>query len=199
MKSALKSGLLALAATALPAVAYAHPATGEAAGFSHGFAHPMSGVDHILAMVMVGVFAFQLGGRATWLVPATFVLVMALGGALGVAGINVPFVEIGIALSVVVLGAVVAFNVKAPLAAALGVVGLFAIFHGHAHGAEMPENATGAAYAAGFMIATAFLHLAGLALGYVVGRAGERQGAFVTRAAGGIAALSGIVILAGLI
>ncbi|MGZ2486543.1 urease accessory protein [Rhizobium pisi] len=199
MKSALKSGLLALAAIALPAAASAHPAIGEAAGFSHGFAHPISGLDHILAMVMVGVFAFQLGGRATWLVPATFVLVMALGGALGVAGINVPFVEIGIALSVVVLGAVVAFNVKAPLAAALGVVGLFAIFHGHAHGAEMPENATGAAYAAGFMIATAFLHLAGLALGYVVGRAGERQGAFVTRAAGGIAALSGIVILAGLI
>ncbi|MBB3137127.1 urease accessory protein [Rhizobium pisi] len=199
MKSALKSGLLALAAIALPAAASAHPAIGEAAGFSHGFAHPISGLDHILAMVMVGVFAFQLGGRATWLVPATFVLVMALGGALGVAGINVPFVEIGIALSVVVLGAVVAFNVKAPLAAALGVVGLFAIFHGHAHGAEMPENATGAAYAAGFMIATALLHVAGLALGYVVGRAGERQGAFVTRAAGGIAALSGIVILAGLI
>ena len=199
MKSALKSGLLALAAIALPAAASAHPAIGEAAGFSHGFAHPLSGLDHILAMVMVGVFAFQLGGRATWLVPATFVLVMALGGALGVAGINVPFVEIGIALSVVVLGAVVAFNVKAPLAAALGVVGLFAIFHGHAHGAEMPENATGAAYAAGFMIATALLHVAGLALGYVVGRAGERQGAFVTRAAGGIAALSGIVILAGLI
>jgi len=199
MKSALKSGLLALAAIALPAAASAHPAIGEAAGFSHGFAHPISGLDHILAMVMVGVFAFQLGGRATWLVPATFVLVLALGGALGVAGINVPFVEIGIALSVVVLGAVVAFNVKAPLAAALGVVGLFAIFHGHAHGAEMPENATGAAYAAGFMIATALLHVAGLALGYVVGRAGERQGAFVTRAAGGIAALSGIVILAGLI
>ena len=199
MKSALKSGLLALAAIALPAAASAHPAIGEAAGFSHGFAHPISGLDHILAMVMVGVFAFQLGGRATWLVPATFVLVMALGGALGVAGINVPFVEIGIALSVVVLGAVVAFNVKAPLAAALGVVGLFAIFHGHAHGAEMPENATGAAYAAGFMIATALLHVAGLALGYVVGRAGERQGAFVRRAAGGIAALSGIVILAGLI
>ncbi|MGO7962328.1 HupE/UreJ family protein [Rhizobium ruizarguesonis] len=195
MKSAIKSGLLALAAAALPAVASAHPAIGEAAGFSHGFAHPISGLDHVLAMVMVGVFAFQLGGRATWLVPTTFVLVMALG----VAGIAVPFVEIGIALSVVVLGAVVALNVKAPLAAALGVIGVFAIFHGHAHGAEMPENAAGAAYAAGFMIATALLHLAGLALGYVIGRAGERQGVFVTRTAGGIAAIAGVGLLAGLI
>ncbi|MBX5087753.1 HupE/UreJ family protein [Rhizobium lentis] len=199
MKSALKSGLLALAAIALPAVASAHPAVGEAAGFSHGFVHPMSGLDHVLAMVMVGVFAFQLGGRAAWLMPTTFVLIMALGGVLGVAGINVPFVETGIALSVVVLGAVVAFNVKAPLAASLGVVGLFAVFHGHAHGSEMPENATGAAYAAGFMIATALLHVAGLVLGYLVGRAGEGQGAFVTRAAGGIAAISGIGILAGMI
>lgn len=199
MKSAIKSGLLALAAAALPAVASAHPAIGEAAGFSHGFTHPISGLDHILAMVMVGVFAFQLGGRATWLVPATFVLVMALGGGLGVAGINVPFVETGIALSVVVLGAAIALNVKAPLAAALGTVGLFALFHGHAHGAEMPENVTGVAYAAGFMIATTLLHIAGLALGNIVGRAGERQGAFVTRAAGSIAAISGVGILAGLI
>ncbi|MBX5159131.1 HupE/UreJ family protein [Rhizobium sp. NZLR3b] len=199
MKSALKSGLLALAAAALPAVAYAHTGVGQTSGFIHGFSHPVSGLDHILAMVMVGVFAFQLGGRAIWLVPTTFVLVMAFGGALGVAGVNVPFVETGIALSVVVLGAIVALNVKAPTAVAMGVVGLFAIFHGHAHGAEMPENAAGAAYAAGFMMATALLHVGGLALGYVIGRAGERQGVFVTRAAGGIAAISGVGILAGLI
>lgn len=199
MKSAFKSSLLALAAIALPAVASAHPAIGEAAGFSHGFAHPISGLDHILAMVMVGVFAFQLGGRAVWLVPTTFVLVMALGGLLGVSGINVPFVETGIALSVVVLGAVVAFNVKAPLAAAAGIIGLFAIFHGHAHGAEMPENAAGGAYAAGFMVATALLHAAGLALGYAVGHAGKRQGVLVTRTAGSIAALAGVGLLSGLI
>ncbi|ARQ62469.1 UNVERIFIED_ORG: urease accessory protein [Rhizobium etli] len=199
MKSALKSGLLALAAVALPAVASAHPAVGEAAGFSHGFAHPLSGLDHVLAMVMVGVLAFQLGGRALWLLPATFIMVMAIGGALGVAGVNVPFVEIGIAFSVIVLGTVVALNVRAPLAAALGMVGFFAIFHGHAHGAEMPEDAAGAAYAAGFMIATALLHVAGLSLGYVISRAGERQGVFVTRAAGGIATIAGVGILAGLI
>ncbi|WP_064685249.1 HupE/UreJ family protein [Rhizobium bangladeshense] len=199
MKPALKSGLLALAAVALPAVASAHPAVGEAAGFSHGFAHPLSGLDHVLAMVMVGVLAFQLGGRALWLLPAAFVMVMAIGGALGVTGVNVPFVEAGIALSVIVLGAVVALNVRAPLAAALGMVGFFAIFHGHAHGAEMPEDAAGAAYAAGFMIATGLLHVAGLSLGYVIGRAGERQGVFVTRAAGGIATIAGVGILSGLI
>ncbi|MBP2449330.1 HupE/UreJ family protein [Rhizobium leguminosarum] len=199
MKSALKSGLLALAAAGLPAVAYAHTGVGQTSGFVHGFSHPVSGLDHILAMVMVGVFAFQLGGRATWLVPTSFVLVMALGGALGVAGVNVPFVETGIALSVIVLGAIVALNVKAPTAVAMGVVGIFAIFHGHAHGAEMPDDAAGAAYAAGFMIATAVLHAAGLGLGYVIGRAGKRQGAFVTRAAGSVAAIAGVGILAGVI
>jgi urease accessory protein len=191
--------LLALAAVAAPAVAYAHTGVGDTSGFVHGFSHPISGLDHILAMVMVGVFAFQLGGRATWLVPTTFVLVMAVGGGLGIAGINVPFVELGIALSVVVLGAIVALNVKASTAVAMGLVGLFAIFHGHAHGAEMPENAAGAAYAAGFMIATAVLHAVGLGLGFMIGRAGERHGTFAVRTAGGVAAVAGVGILAGMI
>jgi len=199
MKSIFKSGALALAAAALPAVAYAHTGVGETAGFVHGFSHPISGLDHILAMVMVGVLALQLGGRAVWAVPTTFVLVMALGGALGIAGINVPFVEIGIALSVIVLGAIVALNIRASTAVAMGIVGLFAIFHGHAHGAEMPENAGGAAYAAGFMIATALLHMAGLGLGFLIARFGERQGAFVIRTAGSLAAVAGVGILAGLI
>lgn len=199
MKSIFKSGALALAAAALPTVAYAHTGVGETAGFVHGFSHPISGLDHILAMVMVGVLALQLGGRAVWAVPTTFVLVMALGGALGIAGINVPFVEIGIALSVIVLGAIVALNIRASTAVAMGIVGLFAIFHGHAHGAEMPENAGGAAYAAGFMIATALLHMAGLGLGFLIARFGERQGAFVIRTAGSLAAVAGVGILAGLI
>jgi urease accessory protein len=199
MRQSLKSGLLALIAAAIPAAAYAHPAIGEAAGFSHGFAHPMTGLDHVLAMVMVGVLAFQLGGRATWLLTATFVLVMAFGGALGMAGVNVPFVEIGIALSVIVLGAVVALNIKAPVAAAMAVVGLFAVFHGHAHGAEMPENAAGITYAVGFMMATAILHMAGLALGFAIGRGGERSGFLATRLAGGFATIAGVGILTGLI
>lgn len=199
MKSAFKTGLIAMAAAALPAVAYAHTGVGDTSGFVHGFSHPISGLDHILAMVMVGVFAFQLGGRAIWMLPATFVLVMAAGGALGIAGISIPFVETGIALSVIVLGAIVALNVKAPVAVAMGIVGLFAIFHGHAHGAEMPENAGGAAYAAGFMIATALLHVAGLGLGLGIARISEKRGSFVVRTAGGLAAVAGIGILTGLI
>ena len=131
--------LIAAPLALLPTLALAHTGVGETSGFSHGFMHPVSGLDHILAMVLVGIFAWQLGGRALWAVPATFVLVMAVGGGLGIVGIDIPFVEVGIGLSVVVLGAIVAFGVKAPVAVAMAVVGLFAIFHGHAHGAEMPH------------------------------------------------------------
>ena len=194
------SPILALAALAalVPSVASAHTGVGATAGFAHGFLHPLTGLDHVLAMVMVGVFACQLGGRALWLVPATFVGVMALGGALGVAGIGVPFVETGIALSVIVLGAVVALRVKAPTALAMAVVGLFAIFHGHAHGSEMPENAAGAAYGLGFMLATPLLHTAGIGMGVLLGWATERKGALVTRAAGAAAAVAGVALLAGI-
>lgn len=189
---------LAVIAT-MPSIAFAHTGVGDTSGFMHGFGHPISGLDHILAMVMVGVFAYQLGGRAMWLVPTTFVLVMAFGGALGVLGVPVPFVEVGIALSVIVLGAIVALNVKAPIAGAMGIVGLFAIFHGHAHGAEMPEDAGGIAYAAGFMIATALLHALGIALGFAIGKAGERGGRVVVQSVGGIAALAGVGLLTGVI
>ena len=197
LKSALRA--LALAGALLPTAAFAHTGIGETSGFMHGFSHPVSGLDHILAMVMVGVFACELGGRALWLVPATFVLVMAGGGALGVAGIDVPFVEIGIALSVIVLGAVIALGIKAPTAVAMGLVGLFAIFHGHAHGAEMPEDAGGLAYAAGFMIATALLHIVGIGIGFLIGRIGQRYGAMVVRSAGGLAAIAGVGLLTGIL
>jgi urease accessory protein len=183
----------------VPSVAFAHTGVGDTLGFVHGFSHPLSGLDHVLAMVMVGVLAWQLGGRAVWIVPMTFVLVMALGGALGMMGVAVPFVETGIVLSVIVLGAVVALGIQAPVAIAAGIVGLFAIFHGHAHGAEMPAAAGGMAYAAGFMIATATLHAAGLASGYLIEKIGDRHGTFATRAAGGIASLAGVGLLTGLI
>ena len=183
----------------LPAAASAHTGVGQTSGFGYGFGHPVSGLDHILAMVMVGVFAWLLGGRARWLVPATFVLVMAAGGGLGILGIHVPFVEAGIALSVIVLGAVVALGVKAPVAVAMGIVGLFAIFHGYAHGAEMPENAGGLAYAAGFMLATALLHALGIGIGFAIGKVSERYGTYVVRGAGGLATLAGIGILTGAI
>ena len=153
----------------MPSIASAHTGVGDTAGFSHGFLHPLTGLDHVLAMVMVGIFAWQLGGRALWLVPTTFVALMAVGVALGVTGIGVPFVEAGIALSVIVLGAIVALRVRAPVAAAMAVVGLFAIFHGHAHGSEMPESAADIAYGMGFMLATALLHAAGIGLGFLIG------------------------------
>jgi urease accessory protein len=180
----------------LPTAAFAHPAIGDAHGFVQGLAHPLGGLDHILAMVAVGVFAWQLGGRALWAVPTTFVLVMALGGILGITGVAVPGVEIGIAASVIVLGAIVAFRVKASVALAMGLVALFAIFHGHAHGTEMPLAAVSVPYGFGFMFATMLLHLAGIALGFAIGRAGESYGRLGYRFAGGLVALAGIAILA---
>lgn len=198
-KSAAWSFLFALLGALLPSVASAHTGVGGTAGFSHGFLHPFTGLDHVLAMVMVGIFAWQLGGRALWLVPTAFVALMAVGGALGVAGIGMPFVETGIALSVVVLGAVVALRLRAPVAVAMAVVGLFAIFHGHAHGSEMPESAAGIAYGLGFMLATAMLHAAGVGLGFLIGWASEGKGAIVARSAGAAAALAGVAILTGLI
>ncbi|MCW5712996.1 MAG: HupE/UreJ family protein [Bauldia sp.] len=189
---------LTAALVLLPSVAFAH--TGDhSSGLAHGFAHPITGLDHILAMVMVGIFAWQLGGRAVWLVPATFVVVMALGGVLGISGVEVPFVEIGIALSVVVLGAAVAFGAKAPLAAAMALVGFFAIFHGHAHGMEMPGDAGRLAYGIGFMLGTALLHLGGIAIGIVIGRLADRNGPAVTRAAGALVGAAGVGILTGII
>jgi urease accessory protein len=195
MASGLVKSSLAAAIALMPAVAFAHTGIGNTNGFLHGFGHPLSGLDHILAMLMVGIFAWQLGGRALWLVPITFVGIMAIGGTLGIADIGVPFVEIGIALSVVVLGAVVAFNVKAPVAAAMGMVGLFAIFHGHAHGAEISADASGVAYAAGFLIATALLHLAGISAGFLIAKTGQHYGSMVMRLTGGLTTVAGVALL----
>jgi urease accessory protein len=186
--------LAGAAALLAPSAALAHTGHGDAVGFVSGFGHPVGGLDHVLAMVMVGLFAWRLGGRALWAAPATFVLVMAAGGALGAAGIALPFVETGIALSVVVLGAMVAFGAKAPLAGVVGLVGAFAVFHGYAHGAEMPAAASGLAYAGGFMLATALLHAAGLGFGFLIG---GLRGGLVARVVGGLSAVAGVAILAG--
>ena len=180
-----------------PTAAFAHVGVGSTSGFVHGFMHPLSGLDHQLAMILVGVFAYQLGGRALWLVPLTFVSVMALGGFLGVMGIPVPFVEVGIALSVIVLGAIVAFGVKAPVAAAMAAVGFFAIFHGHAHGSEMPLDASGFEYGLGFMLASAALHTVGIGLGFLIGMSSKPFGNSVYRLAGGVASVAGIGLLLG--
>lgn len=196
MRTALKLGALTLAGALLPAAALAHTGIGAAGGFAHGFWHPIGGLDHVLAMVAVGAFAVRLGGRAVWLVPTAFVAMMAAGGFAGVERIQLPFVETGIALSVVVLGLAVAFHWKLPVAAASALVGLFAIFHGHAHGSEMPVDASGLGYAAGFMLATASLHVAGIGLGLAVGRVGARS-RLALQASGGVMALAGVALLSG--
>jgi len=187
--------LLAVAIMLVPGAAFAHTGHGEAAGFAYGFMHPLGGLDHLLAMVAIGLFAGGLGGRAMWLVPASFISVMALGGVLGIANLPVPHVEIAIAASVAILGAIIALGVKAPVAVAMGLAGLFAVFHGYAHGAEMPADGSGLAYGLGFMSATALLHVSGLALGLLFGALGEARGRAFYRVAGVAIALAGAGLL----
>lgn len=178
-------------------IAEAHPGHGKAGGLAQGFLHPFGGLDHVLAMVAVGLLAARLGGRALWLVPLAFLGMMGAGGALGAAGVALPFVESGIALSVVVLGLCVASGLALPKAAAAALAGLFAVFHGYAHGAEMPESAAGLAYGAGFVGASLILHLAGLGLGLALGRAAPDRTLGMARAAGGAMALAGMAMLGG--
>ena len=135
---------------------------GEAAGFLGGFRHPISGLDHVLAMVSVGLWGAQLGAPAIWLLPVVFPMVMAFGGFLGLAGVPLPGVEIAIALSAVLLGLAVAKEARPPLAVAAALVGFFAIFHGHAHGTELPAGQSGILYSIGFVVATGLLHLTGI-------------------------------------
>jgi urease accessory protein len=143
----------------------AHAEHGGGSGLLDGLAHPVSGLDHLVAMVAVGLWGAQLGAPALWLLPVAFPLVMALGGAAGLLGIGLPGVEIGIALSGVLLGLAVCLRWRASLPVALGVVAVLALFHGHAHGTELPEGASGLAYSAGFVVATGCLHACGIALG----------------------------------
>lgn len=186
---------LTTAVLLIPTAALAHTGHGDGHGLVHGFAHPLGGLDHILAMVTVGLFAWQLGGRALWLVPASFILMMAAGGAAGMAGVPMPLVEFGIAASVIVLGTIVAIGIKTPVAIAMGLVGAFAIFHGYAHGAEMPVDASGLTYAAGFVLATALLHAAGIALGMGIGRLSNVYGRVGYQVSGGLVAAIGALIL----
>src|SRR5580704_17252660 len=167
------ASLTLIATVALPTIAAAHPGHDGAPGFIHGFLHPLGGLDHILAMVAVGLFAARLGGRALWLVPASFVAAMAAAGFAGMAGFALPHVEAGIALSILVLGAAIAFDTTMPVAAAMGLVAFFAVFHGYGHGAEMPETASGLAYGGGFLAAAAALHVAGISIGLLIGRGSE--------------------------
>jgi urease accessory protein len=146
-------------------IVLAHPQKGEAVGFLTGFRHPISGLDHVLAMVAVGLWGAQLGAPAVWLLPVAFPMVMAMGGMLGLMGIPLPGIEYGIAASAILLGAAVMFEVRPPLAIAATLVGLFAVFHGHAHGTELPPGQSALLYSMGFVIATGCLHAIGIGIG----------------------------------
>jgi urease accessory protein len=193
-----KGSLLAAVLALAPSLAFAHTGIGHVDGFAHGFTHPLLGLDHLLAMTLVGTLAYQLGGRAIYIVPAAFVAVMAVGGYLGMAHVGLPFAEIGIALSVIVLGAAVALNVSIPVALAALVVGVFALAHGHAHGTEMPATAAGISYGLGFMIATALLHAAGIGIGRAADSTLPAR-AVLARSFGAVAAVIGAGFLAGVI
>lgn len=191
--------VLALFVLLVPSAALAHVGVGDTSGFGHGFSHPISGIDHVLTMVAVGLLAAHLAGRALWLVPLTFVSVMAAAGALGMVGVDLPFVEIGVGLSVVVLGLVIAFQRDLPTSVAMALVAFFAIFHGHAHGTETPGSSSGLLYGAGFVVATALLHAVGIGLGLALGYAGQSYSRRICQIGGAAMSLAGVAILAGTI
>jgi urease accessory protein len=172
--------------------AFAHTGGSVAGGFAGGFAHPLFGPDHIVAMVAVGLWGAFLGAPAIWLLPIVFPMVMAAGGVIGILGIPIPWVETGIALSAVVLGLMVALGARPPLVVAAVLVGAFAIFHGHAHGAELPAGTDAVAYSVGFVVATGLLHLTGIAFG---GLTHWRVGGYAVRAAGFAIAVAGVMFL----
>jgi urease accessory protein len=185
--------LIAAAAILLPEIALAHEG-GVAGGFASGFTHPIFGLDHVAAMVAVGLWGAFLGQPAIWLLPVVFPLVMAFGGLLGISGVPIPAVETGIAASALALGAMVALALRPPLWVAAVLVGAFAIFHGHAHGTELPQAANPLAYGAGFVIATGLLHLCGIALGLL---ARWPAGVRAVRVGGGAIACAGLYFLVG--
>jgi urease accessory protein len=187
--------LLALVTILLvPASAGAHTETGVIGGLLSGFTHPLTGLDHMVAMVAVGLWGAFLGARAMWTLPVVFPVVMALGGAAGVLGMPLPAVETGIALSGVMLGLLVACAAKPPLWAAAIVVGGFGVFHGHAHGTELPGSANALAYSIGFVVSTGLLHLCGIAFGLLVR---WPWGRITVRACGGAIAAVGFAFLFG--
>lgn len=176
--------------------ANAHEGASMAGGLISGFLHPALGWDHILAMVAVGLWGAFLGSPSIWILPVIFPLTMAFGGALGVVGVPVPAVETGIAASALVLGLMVAFTVRPPIYLAAMAVGCFAVFHGHAHGTELPNSASPLGYSIGFVISTGLLHLCGISFGLAVR---WPAGKLAVQTAGGLIALAGIGFLTGVI
>jgi urease accessory protein len=175
-----------------PTIAYAHLLGDEAGGFVSGFKHPISGLDHVIAMVSVGLWGAQLGAPAIWLLPVAFPMVMALGGMLGLMGVPLPGTEIGIALSAIGLGGAVATEAQPPLWIAALLVGFFAIFHGHAHGTELPADENGMLYSVGFVVATGLLHLTGVGIGLIHR---WKPGQLILRTGGVCVTIAGAVFL----
>jgi urease accessory protein len=190
LRRPLLTTLLVVAVAGLSTAALAHPGhvAGPGAGLAGGFAHPFTGFDHLLAMVAVGLWASQLGRSAMWTLPVVFPAMMALGAALGTGGVMVPWIEMGILVSVVVLGAAVALQIQAPLAIGAVLVGAFAVLHGFAHGAELPANSSAWLYGLGFVAATLMLHGIGMGAGLLA------QRPLLARTAGGAIAALGLVL-----
>lgn len=182
--------------TLLSGSAAAHISGGLAGGFSSGLMHPVLGLDHVVAMLGVGLWGAFLGSPAIWILPVAFPLVMTIGGALGIIGVPLPAVETGIALSAIVLGTMVAFAVRPPIAVAAFIVGFFAIFHGYAHGAELPTSANPMAFSLGFVISTGLLHLTGIAFGLLSRWPSGRR---VVQAGGVVIAFTGVAFLSELL
>jgi urease accessory protein len=172
----------------LSAAAQAHSDQTSTGGFMAGYLHPLTGLDHLLAMVAVGIWGATLGAPLIWALPVAFPFMMLVGGVLAIFGVPVPHVELGVAISVLVLGAAIAMRWRAPLAVAIAIVAFFGLLHGYAHGSELPGSAAPAAYAAGFVVSTGLLHLAGISFGTLDK---TKHGPLVLRAAGAIIAVTG--------
>jgi urease accessory protein len=192
MKLLTMKSFLGLALALAQTIALAHEETGQAAGFLAGLHHPVSGLDHVLAMIAVGLWGAVLGQPAIWVLPVAFPMVMAFGGLMGLLGIPLPGVEVGIALSAIVLGAMVLLELRPPLWLAALLVAFFAVFHGHAHGRELPEGTSALLYSLGFVIATGLLHAVGILIGAAHRWAGGRQ---LVRAAGAGVSAAGLFFL----
>jgi len=184
---------LGVAASLFVPFAAAHSLGAHGAGFASGIAHPLAGLDHILAMIAVGLWAAQLGGRAYWSVPIAFVGMMVLGAIVAAAGLTLPAVESGIAVSVLILGLLIAFSARMAIPLGMVLVGVFALFHGHAHGTELPQAASAASYGLGMLLATISLHATGLGAGILF-----RRAAVLLRIGGAMIAAAGAMMWGGM-
>lgn len=190
--SVLMVSLITLVLSTSPVLA--HTGAGSTLGFSSGFGHPISGLDHVLAMIAVGILAAQQGGNAVWLVPASFLFMMVVGGTMGHWEYSIPYVEIGILGSVIVLGGVIALGRKMPTLIAMAMTGTFALFHGHAHGTEMPADSNSILYVLGFVIATTILHALGVFAGILYQTKTKEYGRAAAKAIGSAISLAGLVL-----